>query len=134
LKFLRPLLLLALASCGGFLPFFGDDDDAPAPPPPSSNLEDADTGGASDASGASDAEVPDVAIDGHFATDTGPTQCEVPGTACTTTTPCCGDSECRSTKCCLLSGQTSNAGFCCTGLTQPCLPAGTTGMCCAADR
>jgi hypothetical protein len=104
LRAVRTLVLLSLASCGGFLPFGRDDDDEPPAVPSSDAAADGSSDGsaAALADGAGDALVP--------------VECRALKSACTLVSDCCSGLECRASSCCVSGGAYANAAAdCCSG-------------------
>lgn len=117
MRALRSIPFLVLASCGGFLPFFGsDDDDAPSPPPPPVSAE-----GSSDPSSDGSAPVNDSGlspVDGGITqNDATISGCKSPPGKCSLSSNCCAGSICGpDASCCVPGGLYANAkDQCCDG-------------------
>lgn len=118
MRALRYVSLLLLASCGGFLPFFGsDDDDAPnAPPPPPVSAEGSSDPPADGSTSANDSGL--SVVDGGLSQDDATINgCKNPPGKCSTTTSCCAGSICGAdASCCVPGGLYANAkDQCCDG-------------------
>lgn len=111
MKALRVIVSLALASCGGFLPFFGDDEEVDAPPPP----EVAD--GSDDVSDAPSGADGSSVVDGTISRSDSGSACKTVNAACMLPSSCCSGLDCRAAVCCVPGGLYGNAAAeCCSGV------------------